>query len=341
MTHNPETETPFDIIADCLVPTDMEFHTIIIGAEEASDLLLYNVEPAVGKDATNRKHSDVRVDDYAAEMLKDVWYMSAEPIILTCPDEKGHIELINGQNRLKAIKKAAQVRPEIRVPLTICLGAPRKMMWVLDRGNPRKPADWMRMAGHANAKDLSAASRMLYSIKELQPFRSISLWRNIKLAPELEAEFLGKHLQLKQGLEIARGTRSLIRPHVSAVLWYLMQEQYGPWKAQQFMTSLATGEEISGAPLKVRELVSRRKWEKYPWDGFELLGLLITAVNAWLLKDEKYRAGSAFTKQATKFPRLIPRDELPEELFTQIDMVNLNDESLVDGTVPDGALPGM
>jgi hypothetical protein len=135
-------------------------------------------------------------------------------------------------------------------------------------------------------------------------------------------------------LDIAKGTRSLIRPHVSAVLWYLMQEQYGPWKAQQFMTSLATGEEISGAPLKVREFVSRRKWEKYAWDGFELLGLLITAVNAWLLGDEKYRAGSAFTKQATKFPRLVPRDQLPERLFTEIDLVNLNDESLTDGTLP-------
>lgn len=329
MTHNPATDKPYDIIAESTFDTDMEFYTVMVNAEQAADLEMYNREPEVGKDATNRKASQVRIEDYAAEMLKDVWYLSAQPVILTEPDANGNIEMIDGQQRVKAIRKAAKIRPDIVVPLTICLNAPRKMMWVLDRGLSRKPADWMRMAGHANSTALSHSIRILYAIKELQPYRSITLWRSVKLSPEVEAAFLADHIQLKQGLDIARGTRSIVRAHVSAVLWYLMQEQYGPFKAQEFMTGLTTGADISDARLKVRELLSRRKWEKYPWDGFEQLGLLITAVNAWLLGDEKYRAGSAFTKASKVFPRLIPKSQLPDSLFTQTSLFNTNDESLM------------
>ena len=166
--------------------------------------------------------------------------------------------------------------------------------------------------------------KMLYCFNELQPYVSIATWRGTKLTPTQQDEYLAKHPSLRQALQIARDTRMLINPYVGAVLWYLMREEYGAFKATEFMTGLSTGAnlQIEDPRLVLRNYLSKMKLDGYPWDGFEQLGLLITAVNAWLRKSERYKAGSAYKKTDKNFPKLTLKKDLPEELFTQEGLVS-------------------
>lgn len=321
--HDPATQHPSVIVADAMFTTDMYFVTAMITGDMARDLLLYNREPEKGQESTNRKASKVVVNGYAATMVRGQWYLSPQPIVFSQKDVEQMStqeieEMIDGQQRLKAVVQASQIQPQIAVPFTLCFDAPSAAKWLLDQGKKRNPGDFLRMAGEENAGRLANALRMLYAFLELQPFKSVNLWRHVSLSPQQQTEFLAKHASLRQGLEVAMSTKTLFQPHVGAVLFYLVASEFGPFVAQELFNGLSTGAELKpfDARLKVREYIASRnaptRGLKHKWDGFEQLALLITAANAWLIGNEDYRAGSTFNRMSTMFPRLVTKAQMPE-----------------------------
>lgn len=319
MTHDPTTTDPSAILKGRIIKTKMTFVVALVNAEMARDMLLHNREPEKNKKATNRKVSDRIVIKYAQQMLAGRWYVNPQPIILS-EFEKGVTvsELNDGQHRLRAVILADQTMPGIGVPLTFCFNAPPEAWWVVDQNKARLPGDWLSMYGEANATKLSNAVRVLYALECMQPFKSISLWRAVQLPPQVQQEFLDKHADLRYCLDEVLKMKSQIIPQIGAALYYLMRAQYGNWKAQEFFTGLASGANLDtdDPRLKVREFLSIQRVARYKWDGFEQLGLLISAVNAWLLGIDSFKAKGAFTKTQAKFPELVGPDKLPKTLLT-------------------------
>lgn len=320
--HDPTTQHPFEIIQGSVFTTPMYFVTAMVNADMARDLLLHNREPKVGEPSTNRKASKSLIKEYSLLMLSYQWYLSPQPIIFSDKAElsdKEHEEMIDGQQRLKALVLASQTRPDIEVPFVLCFDAPGAAKWLLDMGKKRGPGDFLRMQGEANSGQLANALRMLYALEEMRPFTSINIWRHAKLTPQMQSEFLNKHAGLRQGLDIARQMKALRMPHVGGVLFYLVSREYDPFKAQELFTGLTSGANLDTEDprLKVREFIAAlnvpvRGASKHKWDGFELLALLISATNAWLLGLENYKAGPVFNKLSSRhFPELVTKDQMP------------------------------
>lgn len=315
MTHDPETTHPFEIVRGHVFDTPMYFVTARVNAERARDLLTHNREPKQKEKGTNRKASQVVVKKYSLTMLAGLWHINPQPIVFVTTD-KGKTSIMgDGQQRLKAVILASQTQPDIEVEFTLCFDAPPESMMVIDMGKRRVPADWLAMYGEVNAKQLSEAVRMLYAVLEV-PFLSIHAWRRVDLAPETQMEYLDKHPYLREALTESRNARNRINNYVGAVLWYLMWREYGPFRTAEFFDGMATGAipSTDDPRLKTREYLGILKEGKppYKWNGFELLGLLITTVNAWLLGQESFVAKRAHTTAVGKaFPQLLRKEELP------------------------------
>lgn len=312
---------PFSIVKPHVYHTKMFFVTAMIGAEEARDLLLHNRKPEKGKEGTNRRFSKATVDRYAAKMLLGEWQENPQPVVLA-ETEPGVVEvsdLNDGQQRLMALIQASQQKPNLRVPLTFCFDAPRDSKLVIDQGKRRLPSDFFAMAGEVNPAQLSHAVRMLHAVLDHQPYRSIGLWRKVDLTPRAYIEFLASHIELKQGLQIARdistGKKALIMPHVGACLWWLLQHNFSrdPFLAQRFFTGLSSGADlkVNDPRLKVRDFLSMQRAARYKWDGFEQLAVLIATANAWLVGQDSFTPRTAFSKLAKTYPRLLTREEMP------------------------------
>lgn len=328
-------DNPFSIVEPHVFKTNMFFVTAMVGGDEARDLLLHNKKPEKGKEGTNRKFSKVTVDRYAAKMLLGEWEVNPQPIVLA-ETEPGVVEvsdLNDGQQRLMGLVQASQQKPDLRVPLTFAFDAPRNSKYVIDQNKRRLPSDFFAMAGEANASQLSHAVRMLHAVLDHRPYRSIGIWRKVDLTPQAYLEFLANHIELKQGLQIARdistGKKALIMPHVGACLWWLLQHNFGhdPFLAQRFFTGLSSGADlkVNDPRLKARDFLSLQRAAKYKWDGFEQLAVLIATANAWLINQENFVPKTAFNKISKSYPQLLTREEMPKTV-------------IVPGNDPDPAL---
>ena len=301
----------------------MFFVTANVNGYQARDLLMYNKSPKKGEPSTNRQPSDKVIAEYSLIMLSEQWYLSPQPIILSEKLEgltaKQIEEMLDGQQRLMALVLASQTKPGLTVPFTLCFDAPTAAKWLLDQGKKRQPGDFLRMQGEENAGHLARAVRVLYCVTQLTPFQSINLWRHAKLTPQNQAEFLAKHASLRQGLEVALNMRSLVMPHIGAVLFYLVAQEFGVFKAQALFNGLVSGANMDTTDprLKVREFIAGKnapaRGPRYRWDGFEQLAVLITAANAWLLgQGDDYKAGLTFNKLSAKvFPELVKATQMP------------------------------
>jgi len=314
---DPKIDDPFDVIKGSIITeSKMVFYPVLLSGEQARDLLLWNREPEIGTDATNRKASPGTVKNYSLVQLSGDWYLNPHAIVFSEPDEHGVIEMIDGQQRLKALVLASQTDPDLTVPFVLCFNSPKAAKWFFDQGKRRLPGDFLRMAGEANSKQLSDAVRMLYALERMRPFKSITLWRAAKLTSVAQSEFLAAHGGLRQGLQVARDTKGLVMPHVGAVLFYLVAREFGVWRAQTLFTGLSSGASMdtSDPRLIVREFISLKAREKpraYKWDGFEQLAVLIAAANAWLIGQDRFVAKHAFNKLSTVYPELLASADMP------------------------------
>lgn len=310
--------SPWDIIKGSLMPSDVEFHAVMVDDDLAAKMLVHNREPQKGKESTNRKSSPQKEREYAEAMLAEEWFLSPQPIIFRKADGHGETELIDGQQRLKALRLAARTNPGVQIPLYVALNA-EDVKLVLDIGKARQPGDFLRMAGEANSGPLAAAIKMLYCYLE-EDFKSISLWQAVKLSPVKRSQFLAAHVGLRQGIADALAAKTMAMPYVLGVLHELIRAEHGAFKAAEFVLGLARGLDTGGdARWKLREFLSAQKISGYKWNGFEQLGVIITAANCWLLGtddslDLKPVHKRLAAKTLTAFPRLVSAKEIPFKL---------------------------
>src|SRR5688572_18700986 len=97
-----------------------------------------------GNAENNRNIRLGKVDQYVRDMLAGHWPITGETIKV---DTNG--VLIDGQHRLTAVIQAANLNPEIRVPMLIAYNVDPSVMPVLDTGVPRGLHDLVGIAHSA------------------------------------------------------------------------------------------------------------------------------------------------------------------------------------------------
>jgi hypothetical protein len=103
----------------------------------------------------NRGISGGVVDKYARDMRAGRWYLNGQTIKLTTSGQ-----LLDGQHRLEAVKKAKRPFPAIVVE-----GIPESFLGSLDVGHKRGLSEILRDRGETNTASLASALRWLWMLK--------------------------------------------------------------------------------------------------------------------------------------------------------------------------------
>jgi len=285
--------------------TNMTYHVVWVDGDLARDMLQWNQEPQHGKAGTNRKASDKKVAEYAAAMLGEEWRVNPQPVVYS---EAGWQE--DGQQRLKAVVLASKTKPDIRVPLTICVNAPDASRLVIDLGKRRTAADFLQMAGHAQTINLAAALKMLWCYDNVAHVDS-NAWRRVRWTPHLQAEMIEKNPMVKEGLRVAAKSAHLYSRTPASVLWYLAYRAMGDGGelANWFMRGLEKGvdPDVVDARYLMREGLARAQSVHRTRDSDELLGIGIKAFNAWATgSSDDYQFG---LRKTERFPKIISAEQ--------------------------------
>lgn len=287
------------------VPTGMTYHVIWVNAELARDLLQWNQEPQHGQSGTNRKASEKKIAEYAAGMLGDEWRINPQPVVYS---QAGWQE--DGQQRLKAVVLAAKTKPDISVPLTICVDAPDSSRLVIDLGKRRTAADFLQMAGHTSTINLAAALKMLWCYDNI-PHVDGNAWRRVRWTPHLQADVIAANPMIKEGLRVAMKSAHLFSRTPAGVLWYLAYRAIGDGgeMANWFMRGLEKGvdPDVVDARYLMREGLARAASVHRARESDELLGIGIKAFNAWATGcSDDYTFG---LRKLERYPKMITAEQ--------------------------------
>lgn len=306
---------PFDIIRNAeLVDSTMQYYVVMVDAELARNLLVYNVEPGRGLVGTNRKASQVRIDTYRSAMGEGEWRINPHAVVISGPNAAGIYALTDGQQRLKAVIEADKKQPGIRVPLVVCLYAPPESMDVMDQGKAKLPADFLKMHGIANGTLVSSALRIVYLYDEV-PFDSPHSWQKTRLSVSKYLQLNGKYEGMNQAVLEASVARKTLSPSLGAALWYLMKREYGPFVASKFFEGIKFESSVTSGPLKdLRLFLGNKRLDGHVWEPVHLLALLIVMANAWINGNDRADPKKIFrAPPKTMFPRLISGADVTEE----------------------------
>lgn len=127
--------------------TRLKFMVLVIGPDEARELLLHNDK--------NRPLSDITVARYAKAMHDDGWALTGESLIFS---DTGR--LLNGQHRLHAIIKSKSV-----IETAAIFGVSEEAFDKIDAGRKRSVADLLAERGIPNNKNVAAAVASLCEMK--------------------------------------------------------------------------------------------------------------------------------------------------------------------------------
>jgi len=99
----------------------------------------------------NRPAREVKINEYAAQMLKGQWILNGEAICFNC---EGY--LVNGQHRLRAVIKASETRPDISFRTFVVRGVSKDSFITFDSGINRRISDIFFMSDIKNAHSISS-----------------------------------------------------------------------------------------------------------------------------------------------------------------------------------------
>lgn len=108
----------------------------------------------------NRAMSQATVSRYARDMLADQWAFTGEPMHFNGK------ALINGQHRLRAIVKAAETNPKVKIDVLVIRDIDNAVQEKLDQGKMRSVHDILTLRGIDDGRALGAAARHLIGIKQ-------------------------------------------------------------------------------------------------------------------------------------------------------------------------------
>lgn len=299
-----------EIGLDRIFDSGMEFVSMLVGEKEARQFQRFNKEPEAGVAGTNRKPSPKKTGEYSEAMLADEWVNSPHCIAFNKRDE-----MIDGQQRIKAVIKAAQTNPDILVPFTLAFNVPDDVMEVLDTGKKRSPQDFMGMHGELYAQALATACKAVYCYYNV-PFRARDTWRGIRWTNPMQRTLLAENPMLRDGIKHAAVAKNKIGHGVAAAFWYIAWKEHStpersePYAPTKFLMDLGTGANIdAGNPVyKLREALTNRRYLKQKTEWMDLFAFLIKAYNATLIGEDNHLV--RFMKNE-RFPRLLPLNQIP------------------------------
>ncbi len=254
---------------------------------------LETVTPAIAQQWTadtvniiNRRPRKQLISQYAKDMQEGLWRFTGEPLIF---DSKGHLK--DGQHRLLALMKAG-----ITMQFLVVRGVDTEAQKYMDSGARRLAQDALTLNGHEhdNVSAANIARSVLYFQSGVRPSQAAVV------------DFAEKNIEeLDQCGRIGRDIRNKIGGSVAvygAAYWYLSKIDSA--KAQEFMVSLETGENLTSDDprLKLRNYIvrtatiaaSRSNTRTFKGE----LGVIFKAWNAWRTGKEikllRWRQDEAF-----------------------------------------------
>lgn len=229
-------------------PTMVSTETMTVTPEMATEWLKHNTG--------NRPLMPAHIAQLASDMTSGRWVLNGETIKFA-PNGR----LLDGQNRLMAIKKA-----NMPIVCVVAYNVPESAFSTIDVGRRRTNAQIGAIAGFKNVHNLAAAARAILMAQS---------GSNRAQSPAEMLSTIDAHPLLEHYVsEIAKGdVRSVAGSGFAGVLT-LMAEKYGREVADSFLHQVRTGENLSrGSPAyELREKFIRQS------HGSRLLPLARTAL---------------------------------------------------------------
>lgn len=178
---------------------ELEFRKIAVDRQLAEYFLTFHVEHETGVSGTNRKASALKIDDWAYAMVAGEWMLTHQGIAF---DKEG--KLFDGQHRLKALIRADDLSPGIKVWFVVATGADKETYKVIDSGMRRRLSDLLSSKGIAQAPRMSAVLKLLYSYEKVE-FYNYSSWHRIRgFTPNAVEQTLAEWPEVHEA--VVRGT---------------------------------------------------------------------------------------------------------------------------------------
>lgn len=216
----------------------------------------------------NRGISGGVVDKYARDMRAGRWRLNGQTIKLTTSGQ-----LLDGQHRLEAVKKAKRPFPAIVVE-----GIPESCLGSLDVGHKRGLSEILRDRGETNTASLASALRWLWMLKH-----EVVLAANTSPTNGEMLELLEENPGIRHGQKYAASLREFMGSGIAAALHFVFSRKDID-KADTFFDRLIDGVELtSTSPIyHLRErLIKIRASHRVRAAEAERVALAIKAWNAY------------------------------------------------------------
>jgi hypothetical protein len=235
-------------------------HVEMVSPERAEQLLALNT--------INRGISGSVVDKYARDMRAGRWQLNGQTIKLTTSGQ-----LLDGQHRLEAVKKARRAFPAIVVE-----GVPESCLASLDVGHKRSLGEILRDRGEVNTASLASALRWLWMLKH-----EVILAANTSPTNGEMLELLESSPEIRNGQKYAASLRDFMGSGITAALHFVFSEKSSD-QADAFFERLIDGLELTSTnPIyHLRErLIKIRASHRVRAAEAERVALAIKAWNAF------------------------------------------------------------
>jgi hypothetical protein len=232
----------------------------MVTPERAEQLLALNT--------INRGIAGGVVDKYARDMRAGRWRLNGQTIKLTTSGQ-----LLDGQHRLEAVKKARRAFPAIVVE-----GVPESCLGSLDVGHKRSLGEILRDRGEVNTASLASALRWLWMLKH-----EVILAANTSPTNGEMLELLEENPGIRNGQKYAASLRDFMGSGITAALHFVFSEKSVD-QADAFFERLVDGVELTSTnPIyHLRErLIKIRSSHRVRTAEAERVALAIKAWNAF------------------------------------------------------------
>lgn len=284
----------------------------MIDAETAGLYRSFNRPHQAGVKGTNRKASEAESDRWAASMLRNEWEPIHQGIAFTAPDpQTGEIELIDGQNRLAAVQKAARIRPDIKVPFMVTRGLSKHSQQVMDIGRKRRLGDFLAMDGYANYSNLSAGLRLIQLYLNV-PYEAVA-WSRYKPTPGEQRAIMSEYGdEANYSYRMISPLVKMIPPSGIHATAFLARQAGFKDELKEFLAPLRFGE---GLKLRSDPRLLFRNWhinavrDRMQRPQITCFALALKAFNAFVSGDNTIKSLSFSAKRGDAFPYLVkPQD---------------------------------
>lgn len=274
-----------------------------IDVDMAKTLLELNRPYEIGTDETNRRVRQAMVDRFAEAMLAGEWILTNQGIGISVDDE-----LVDGQHRLLALLKAAEVNPDITIESLVIWNLPVGAKNAVDIGGARRPGDFLAMKGIGSANNIAAALRLLHCYDEI-PY-DYQTWIRYRASPAHLVTLLAKHKGVEAAYALGHGSMRITSPSSMTAAITIIARDRPDLDLERFLHPLRTGANLGiGSPiLALRTQCENALRLKKRVDGVTLLGLILRSVNHWV---EGNRAQHIVFSESQPFPRLTTKEFYP------------------------------